>query len=70
MVEILVIGSLCHAQRFLESRGGKHSKYLAKDCFDVRGNDFGERSIIILPRFYQKWILAMFILEKRRILSE
>ena len=54
MVEILVIGSLCHAQRFLESRGGKHSKHLAKGCFDVRGNDFGE----ILVNYYFAAVLS------------
>ena len=32
----------------------KELKYIAKSCFDVRENDFGERSMIFSPQFYQR----------------
>ena len=54
MFEMLLIGSLCHAQRFLELWDGKHFKYMAEGCFDVCGNDFDERSMIFRRGFIRK----------------
>ena len=51
---MLLIGSLCHAKRFLELWDGKYFKYMAEGCFDVRGNDFDERSMIFRRGFIRK----------------
>ena len=58
MNDLPVTGYLCYAQRTLGSPGGKHCKSLegecmAKSCFDVQKNDFGERSTLFRRYFVE-----------------